>query len=146
MNLAELHQHLNLKFPAEILNWTEKNPRRIYVEVSPAAARAAAGTLFRELGFRFSTATGMETLEGFQVLYHFSLDRTGLVLSLRVRLGKENPEADSIADLVPAADWIEREMAELLGIKFRGRASTERLLSGEEWEEGEYPLRKDYRL
>ncbi|MCX6348542.1 MAG: NADH-quinone oxidoreductase subunit C [Candidatus Aureabacteria bacterium] len=125
------------------MKWEEKNPRRVYVEVRPAAVRPAAQALFKDLGFRFSIATGMETLEGFQVLYHFSLDRTGLVLSLRVRLGKENPETDSIADLVPAADWIEREMAELLGIKFRGRPSTERLLSDDEWEEKEYPLRKD---
>lgn len=142
MKATEIRQYLNSKFPKEILNWGEKNPRRIYAEIAPAALRGVARALFLDLGLRFSIASGVETLEGFQMLYHFSDDRSGVVLSVRVKLGRERPAVDTIADLVPAADWIERETAELLGIAFKGRASTEPLLTSEEWKDKKFPLRK----
>lgn len=144
MDLKELKVKLNSKFPKEILNWEEKNPRRVYVEIDPGALRDIAREMFEELKFRFAIATAVQTMEGFQILYHFSSDKTGLILSLRVRLGKENPEADSIADVVPAADWIEREMFELFGIKFNGRPDLKRLLMSEDWPQGIFPLRKDF--
>jgi len=144
MDIKDLKDKLNSKFPKEISNWEEKNPRRLYCRINPAALRAAAEELFRVLGFRFNIASAVNTLEGFQILYHFSLDKTGLILSLRVKLGKKNPEVDSIADLVPAADWIEREIYELFGIKFKGRPDPERLLLSEDWPEGVFPLRKDF--
>ncbi len=144
MELKELQEHLNSKFSPKILSWTEKNPRRVYVEIEPAALRAIARELFADLAFRFIVASGVQTLEGFQILYHFSLDRTGLVLSIRVKLGKEDPEIDSIADLVPAADWIEKEIHELLGFKFKGRPDIGRLLMSEDWPVGVFPLRKDF--
>ena len=142
MNAAEIRQYINSKYPKDILKWEEKNPRRIYAEIAPAAVRPVARELFRGLGLRFSIASGVEILEGFQVIYHFSDDRSGVVLSVRVRLGRERPAVDSIADIVPAADWIERETAELLGIEFKGRASTEPLLTSEEWKDKKFPLRK----
>lgn len=143
MNAAEIRQYINSKFPKEILNWEEKNPRRLYAEIAPAAVRPVARALFSDLGFRFSIASGVETLGGFQMIYHFSADRSGVVLSVRVRLGRERPAVDTIADIVPAADWIERETAELLGVEFKGRSSTEPLLTSEEWKEKKYPLRKN---
>ena len=121
------------------------NPQRLYVEIDPGEIRNISRELFANLKFRFVIASAVQTLGGFQILYHFSLDETGLILSLRVKLGKEHPEVDSISDLVPAADWIEREMHELFGIRFRGRPELERLLLGEEWPEGVYPLCKDFK-
>ena len=144
MDLKELQDQLNSAFSGDIINWTEKNPRRVYLEIAPGALRGVARKLFEDLKFRFCTASAVQTLAGFQVLYHFPFDKTGLVLSVRVKLGKDNPEIDSISDLVPAADWIEREMNELFGIKFRGRPDLARLLLAEDWPEGVYPLRKDY--
>ncbi|MFH1039342.1 MAG: NADH-quinone oxidoreductase subunit C [PVC group bacterium] len=144
MNIPELKEALDLKFLDEIVSWAEKNPQRVYLEVKPAALREVAGEVFHQMGARFAIASAVQTLEGFQILYHFSFDGTGVILSLRVRLGKENPEVDSISDLVPAANWIEREMGELFGITFKGRPDLQRLLLDEEWPEGVYPLRKDY--
>lgn len=145
MNTQELKSELESKFPGGILKWEEKNPRRIYLSIRPGTLRKLAGHLHGQLGIRFSTASGVHLLKGFEVLYHFSLDRSGVVISLRVKPGKADPEIDSIVDLVPAADWIEREMAELLGIKFRGRPSTDPLLTSEEWTPGVFPLRKNGR-
>ena len=144
MELKELQENLNSKFSGKILDWLEKNPRRVYVEIKPAALRDVAREIFAVLGFRLAIASGVQTLEGFQILYHFSLDKTGLVLSVRVKLGRKNPEVDSIADVVPAANWIEREINELLGIKLRGRPALERLLMSEDWPKGVFPLQKDF--
>lgn len=127
------------------MSYLVKNPRRLYVEIDPGEIRNISRELFANLKFRFVIASAVQTIAGFQILYHFSLDETGLILSLRVKLGKETPEVDSISDLVPAADWIEREIHELFGIRFRGRPELERLLLGEEWPEGVYPLRKDFK-
>lgn len=120
MNAPELKDNLQVKFSKKILHWEEKNPRRLYVEIEPEALREIAGYVFHELKARFAIASAVQTLAGFQILYHFSFDRSGVILSLRVRLGKKNPEIDSITEIIPAADWIEREIAELFGIAFRG--------------------------
>ena len=144
MRLNELKNSLELKFSGDISAWEEKNPRRIYINCSPDKIREISEYLYRELNFRFIIASGVQTLEGFQILYHFSFDPGGLILSVRIRLGKEASEADSISDLVPAADWIEREIFELLGIKFRGRPDLEHLLLNKDWPKGVYPLRKSY--
>jgi NADH-quinone oxidoreductase subunit C len=54
---------------------------------------------------------------------------------------KDNPEVDSITPLFPGAEWIEREMWEMLGIKFKGHPNLKRLLLSDDWPEGKYPLR-----
>ncbi len=144
MDASQLKNNLTLKFSEKILKWEEKNPRRLYAGIDPGSLREIAGYIFHELKARFATAAAVQTLAGFQILYHFSLDRSGVILSLRVKLGKKDPEVDSITEIVPAADWIEREMGELFGIRFRGRPDLRRLLLSEDWPEGVYPLRKNF--
>jgi len=144
MNNQELQEHLKSKISDGILSCMEKNPQRLYLEIEPGEIRNISSELYAILKFRFVIASAVQNLAGFQILYHFSLDETGLILSIQVKLGKDDPEVDSISDLVPAADWIEREMHELFGIRFKGRPELERLLLGEEWPEGVYPLRKGF--
>ena len=49
----------------------------------------------------------------------------------------------ALTPVVPAAEWIEREMKDLLGITFEGHPRPERLILSDDWPEGVYPLRKD---
>ena len=63
----------------------------------------------------------------------------------RSQLDRDNPEIDSLAQVFHGANWIEREMHELLGIKFRGHPNLKRLLLSDQWPEGVYPLRQDYK-
>ena len=94
------------------------------------------------MGIRFAIASGTDTPGGFEILYHFSFDKTGLIVSVRVLIeDKNNPEIDSLAVISPAFEWIEREMWEMLGIKFTGHPNLKRLLLSEDWPEGKYPLR-----
>jgi NADH-quinone oxidoreductase subunit C len=62
-------------------------------------------------------------------------------LRVKVRLGEE-ARAATVSDLWPAANWLEREVADLFGIGFTGHPDLRRLLMPEDWTG--HPLRKDY--
>ena len=101
--------------------------------------------LFRELGFRFIIASALHTKRGFEIYYHFSEDRSGLVLNLHVLLDAENPEVESLSNMFEATNWIEREMHELFGINFLNHPNLEALISEGNWATGEYPYRKKFK-
>ncbi|MDD4908021.1 MAG: NADH-quinone oxidoreductase subunit C [Candidatus Omnitrophota bacterium] len=120
-------------------------PRRVYLTLRPKDIREATRVLFKVLGFRFITATGIDTPKGFEILYHFSYDRAGMILSVKVLIeDKKEASIDSLATLFPGAEWIEREMWEMLGINFTGHPDMKRLLLNEDWPEGKFPLRHEH--
>ena len=81
-----------------------------------------------------------------ELLYHFSHDASGTVVSLRLTLpDKTNPEIESISSLFLGAHWIEREVHELMGVNFIGNNDqAKHLLLPEDWPAGAYPLRKNF--
>jgi Ni,Fe-hydrogenase III component G len=126
-----------------ILEWKEVSARRIYFTLPKEHVFKAVEFLFKELGLRFATASGTDTPEAFEILYHFSFDKAGEFYSLRVLLeDKKKPEIRSITPIFPGAEWIEREIWEMLGINFIGHPNLKRLLLAEDWPEGNYPLRQ----
>jgi len=138
---------INIKerFGDKIIKIDEKTGRRVYVDFKPADIPEAVKFLFKELGLRFATATGIDTPGGIEILYHFSQDKTGHVITLRTILeDKASPRIKSIAPIITGAEWIEREMWEMLGIDFIGHPNLKRLLLADEWPEGKYPLRHDH--
>jgi len=138
-----IKEQIKERLGEKILDWKESSPRRIYFSIDKNDIVGTVRFLFRELGLRFSTASATDTLEGFEIIYHFSHDAAGQYYSVRVMLkDKLKPEIDSITPLFPGAEWIEREMWELVGIKFTGHPNLKRLLLAEDWPEGEYPLRQ----
>lgn len=132
------------KLTPKIIDWYEHSPRRVYILIKPQDLKEVAKYLFRDLGFRFSIASGIDTPGGIEILYHFSFDETGMLLSVRVLIeDKKNPQIDSLATLFPAAEWIEREIWEMLGVKFIGHPNLKHLLLIDDWPQGKYPLRHD---
>jgi NADH-quinone oxidoreductase subunit C len=78
----------------------------------------------------------------FEVVYHlYSLARNR---RLRVKVGVEEAgcEAPSLVGLWPSANWLEREVWDMYGIRFAGHPDLRRLLLYDEFEG--HPLRKDY--
>jgi NADH:ubiquinone oxidoreductase subunit C len=104
-----------------------------------------ADYVFKTLKARYNTTTGIDARDHMEMLYHFTFDREDLIVSFRLKLPKPNPEVDSLALLFEGANWNERETFELLGIKFRGHPDLRRLLLPEDWPDGIYPLRQDYK-
>jgi len=123
--------------------WDERSARRIYFTVEPNDVYKSVEFIFKGLGLRFSTASGVDLPEGFEMIYHFSFDKAGEVYSLRTLIkDKARPEIDSIAPIFRGAEWVEREIWEMLGINFKGHPNLKRLLLAEDWPEGEFPLRR----
>jgi NADH-quinone oxidoreductase subunit C len=78
----------------------------------------------------------------FEVVYHLlSIARKERV-RLKVRLNSANPAIDSLTPLWPGANYFEREVFDLFGIRFSGHPYMRRILMPEDWEG--HPLRKDY--
>ena len=128
-----------------LIGLEERSAKRVFIEVSPDDVPEASRLMFQDLQARFQIATGVDSPTAIEVLYHWALDSLGCVVTVRTRLNRENPEIESIAPLCPAAEWIEREMWELLGIKFRNHPDLRHLLLCDDWPEGKYPLRRDYK-
>ncbi len=122
----------------------DKSARRVFLEVSPNDVPDVSRLMIDELQARFQIATGVDTPDAIEVMYHWAFDRLGCVVTVRTRLERDDPQIDSIAPFCPAAEWIEREMWELLGIQFRDHPDLRHLLLSEDWPEGKYPLRRDY--
>jgi Ni,Fe-hydrogenase III component G len=141
----EVVEGIKSKFGDAIIDVFEKSPRRTYITVDPARLPDVAEYVYKELGGRFSIASGMHMVHGFEILYHFALDKTHRFLDLRVILDPEKPSIESCARRVPATEWIEREMWELLGIEFRNHPDMRHLLLTDDWPEGNYPLRRGWK-
>jgi NADH-quinone oxidoreductase subunit C len=78
----------------------------------------------------------------FEVNYHLvSIPRRDR-LRLQVRLSSSDPVVDSLVPVWPGANWLEREIFDLFGIRFNGHPDLRRILLPEDWEG--HPLRKDY--
>ena len=127
-----------------LLRVDEKSAKRVFIDVGPEDVPEASRVMFKNLQARLQTATGIDGPAVIEVLYHWALDAEGHVITLRTRLDRAEPEIDSIATLCPAAEWIEREMWELLGIRFRNHPDLRHLLLSDDWPEGKHPLRRDY--
>jgi NADH:ubiquinone oxidoreductase subunit C len=130
---------------AAVVDVHEKSATRIYIEIKPECVVRAATLVFKEMGARLQTATGIDVGDAFEVNYHFAFDAFFCVATIRTRISRENPEIDSIAGICKGAEWIEREMWELLGIRFRNHPDLRHLLLADDWPEGRHPLRRDYR-
>jgi len=118
------------------------SPKRVYIEIDKEGAHELARFLYEEKGCRLVTATGTDTRKGYEILYHFSMDKTGIIYSVRTVVPKDNPKIMTLASFLPATNWIEREIWELLGIEFEGHPNLKRLLTAEDFPEAYYPLRR----
>jgi Ni,Fe-hydrogenase III component G len=125
-----------------VLACDEKSGRRIYLDVAPETVFEAASVMFEEIGARLQIATGVDTPGGIEVMYHWALDEENCVVTVRTTVGRDDPVLESIAGMCPAAEWIEREIWELLGVEFEGHPDMRHLLLDDGWPEGNYPLRK----
>ena len=78
----------------------------------------------------------------FEVVYHFYSLSKKQRIRIKVPVEAVNPEVESLVSLWPGANWFEREVWDMFGIKFRGHPNLRRILMYEQFEG--HPLRKDY--
>lgn len=139
----EIVWQIKEKLADKIINWYQHSLQRVYFSILPKDNVEVAKFLFKDLKLRFCTASGIDTSGGFEILYHFSHDATGVIFSMRVLIeNKEKPEIESITPIIKGAEWIEREIWEMLGVNFLNHPNLCRLILAEDWPQGKYPLRQ----
>jgi len=87
--------------------------------------------------------TGVDFPEHMEVLYHLrsTTHQHEVVVKAKIK-NRENPSIDSVYDLYKTAEYHEREIFDLFGVKFNNHPDLRRILLDDEWEG--HPLRKDY--
>ncbi|HEX4413379.1 MAG TPA: NADH-quinone oxidoreductase subunit C [Lacipirellulaceae bacterium] len=107
--------------------------------------------LWRECGFdmlvEMTAADYLEypgATDRFGVMYVLLNTTTGERVIVKTHLNLPDPELPSVFPLWHSADWLEREIFDMFGIKFEGHPDLRRILMPEEFTA--FPLRKDYPL
>ncbi len=99
-----------------------------------------------ELKFNFlSDLTGVDRFPAeprFEVNYHLTSLPRKERLRLKVRVASDHPVVESVVAVWPTANWHEREVFDMFGVRFEGHPDLRRILMPESWEG--HPLRKDY--
>jgi NADH-quinone oxidoreductase subunit C len=86
--------------------------------------------------------SGVDYGQDLGVVYHLRSTIYNHVIVLKTRTSdREHPQLDSVADIWMTADFHEREVYDLLGIKFTNHPDLRRLFLDNSWG---FPLRKDY--
>jgi len=80
----------------------------------------------------------------FHVVYQLYAIDDNITLRLRAAVSGDNPVVPTIEGLYPNANWHEREIWDMFGIRAEGHSDMRRILMPYEWEG--HPLRKDYPL
>ena len=80
----------------------------------------------------------------FEIVYHLYSMPYGAHLRLRLKVSEEVGALDTVSDIWPTADWHEREIYDMMGIKFNGHPDLRRILMWDGYPF--FPLRKDFPL
>ncbi len=137
---------------AAILAWNADaltDARWDHSEMNLTIAREAivgAGKALQVAGYNFlEDVTAVDWYPAtprFQVSYHIVSHQLKERVRLRVLLDESSPEVDSITAVWPSANYYEREVFDLFGVRFGGHPNLRRIMMPEEW--SGHPLRKDY--
>jgi len=80
----------------------------------------------------------------FEVIYNLYSIKNKYRVLIKVRLSGENPEIDTVCELWLTANWLEREIWDLMGIRFSGHPDLTKIVTPDDLEG--HPLRKDFPL
>lgn len=143
MNQEELNNKL-AEIKDKLIGIEQKPNNRIYLLCEAENSHAVCKFLFEEVPLRFVIITGIDSDNCFELLYHFTYDQLGCVVTVKAFIrDRENPATESITPFLPGAEWIEREVHDELGIVFKNHPNLRRLILADDWPEGVYPLRKE---
>jgi len=135
------------EFVKSVVPEAEVSEGKNYIEITVPASklfstarklRESEETLFDYL----ISITGVDYGQDLGVVYHMNSTRHGHILVLKVRTERENPNLDSVCEIWKTAEFQEREVYDLLGIKFNNHPDLRRLFLDSSWG---FPLRKDYK-
>ena len=144
---------LTAKFPGSFTTSEFRDNKRVLVPADKASAVLfdLMRCLKEECGFDFlADVAGIDYLnypdatDRYCVVYGLTNTATGERLFVKAFANDPDPELPSVVALWKGADWMEREVYDMYGVRFAGHPDLRRILMPAEF--AEYPLRKDYPL
>jgi NADH-quinone oxidoreductase subunit C len=108
------------------------------IRAAAAALQAAGYNFFEDM----TAVDWFPATPRFQLSYHILSHSYKEHIRLRVLVEGESPAVDSITPVWPSADYYEREVFDLFGIRFNEHPNLRRIMMPDEWTG--HPLRKDY--
>jgi NADH-quinone oxidoreductase subunit C len=142
-NEALKHQIISWEPAAEPV---EEGRQFLNVIVTPPQLSALAEKLRNEESMNFDymfCLTCVDFPEHLMMVYHLRSMNHKHEMVLKVRIeDKENPTVDTLSNIWRTAEYHEREVYDLFGVKFSNHPDLRRILLDEDWKG--YPLRKDY--
>jgi len=122
----------------------ERNEPTLWIE--PARIVEVCRFLKNQQQFiRLSAITAVDWLPAdprFEVVYLLHSLNRNQRLRLKCWIAEGAPEIDSVVSVWRTADWYEREVFDMFGVRFRNHPDLTRILMPSDWEG--HPLRKDY--
>jgi NADH-quinone oxidoreductase subunit C len=146
--LKELGEHVAARRPHAVAGWSVAQGE-LTVEVATGQVVALAEFLRMDSSCRFSTLVDITAIDWpgrerrFDVVYHLLSMYQNQRIRLRLAVGEEEM-VPSVTDVHPSANWFEREVFDMFGIRFRGHPDLRRILLWKDYPG--HPLRKDYPL
>lgn len=119
----------------------------VTVQVDPAAEVAVVTYARDQLGYdlfldRLGADRGEEAELRFDVITLLYNTKTDKRLHLRTTLPAAGPELPTLRDVYRGADWFEREVFDMYGVRFTGHPGLKRILMADDFPD--FPLRKEY--
>ncbi|HVP40733.1 MAG TPA: NADH-quinone oxidoreductase subunit C [Candidatus Krumholzibacteriaceae bacterium] len=136
-------EHLKRELGSDFINAETPKEKRIFIRIMPTGLRKAVNVLKQEYPeLRLITISTVDHGLDHEFLHHFHVNGDGLVVTLRSVKSKEDNMLESIVDLIPAAHFIEREIADLFGVKLTNHPKPEPLILSKDWPNEKRPLRR----
>jgi len=141
-------QRLRERFPAVAFERQEGEAVRDHTLYVPAESLVEVCTFLRddpEMDFAMLPWLGgtdlLPRVPRFEIVYNLLSLTHAARVTLKVRLGEENPRVPTVVGVWPTANWHERETYDFYGIEFVGHPDLTRILLPDDWVG--WPLRKD---
>ncbi len=120
-------------------------PRRIQVRVQREQLKPVLAYLKENFALaHLGTISGVDLGEHFEVIYHLSNADT--TVNVRILTPRSDPRIPSVCGVLPGAILYERELQDMFGLVVEDIPDPRRLLLCDDWPEGQYPLRKDWKF
>jgi membrane-bound hydrogenase subunit beta len=140
----EIVESLKRDLGEKALELSNPDVRRIFVKVAPPELVPAVTLLRDKYDCAYlATISGVDKGDTFEFLYHFASPVANI--NLRTEFPKSEPRIASICAVIPGAVLYERELQEMFGVKVEGIPDPRRLVLPDDWPEGQYPMRKDWK-
>ena len=138
---TELARRINEAYADTVVDWNDTD---VWIKLDALVEVAGFLKNTADLDFAFLTAvTAVDYIEYFELVYQLLSMRRNHSIVVKTRaFGREAPVVPSVVDLWPGADLQEREIWDLMGIKFDQHPNLKRILLWEGFPG--HPLRKDY--